>query len=231
MSTQPGPASVPQPETLKHAPAITDAYLNARANYLTWASLLAFWELIGISLTRKNWSFEIESPPKWVAPMLFIVVIYCGYKMTSEWMLCNPECRMRLAPKWNLRTAHGIALIAITISIIQYLLHIHIADYITHHQVGAFVVIAVVMTAVGAVPIYSMHTVEIKDDDPETQRPLEALGISRRSLLALALSPAVLSCIETAGNGSLSLFFVSLPMAIGAWIIYRNRKKTEATKA
>lgn len=110
----------------------------------------------------------------------------------------------------------------IAIAIIQYLLHIQIAGYIAHHQVKSFVVIAVVMIALGAFPIYSKRALKNYDlKDPKIPR----------SLLALAISSPVLSCIENIQGGNPSLFFVTLPMAISAWIIYRNRKKAEAAKA
>lgn len=140
MSSQPGPALVPQPEPPKEIPELTDAYRKAHKSYVLASGLLASWELIGITIqTKEKWGIELKSPAA-VPLILFTLVIYSGYKTTIEWWQCNPDRKKHPAAKWDYRIAHTIASAAIVISFIQYLLHIQIVDVLVHHRLRTLIV-------------------------------------------------------------------------------------------
>lgn len=167
MSTQPAPALVPQPEPTpappKEIPELTDAYRKAHKSYVLASGLLAAWELIGISLkTGEKWGIELKSPTA-VPLILFVLVIYSGYKMTIEWMQCNPDRQKHPAAKWDYRIAHGIAFSAIAISTVQYLLHIQLADFLGRHQRAVEIVLAsTVLPSIAVFAILSRNSPDIK---------------------------------------------------------------------
>lgn len=220
MSTQPAHAMIPQAEPPKDPSELTEAYRDARAVFILVAGLLASWELIGISLEPKpNWGFEIESATKAGLPILLIFVIFLGYIMNITWTHCNPESRKHAAPNRTPRTAHRIALIAIAIAIIQYLLHNQIAAYIARHQRQAFAVAAVLAfgLAVGSVG-------EILHAAATTPKMLKWLLITT---ILLAVSYG----FQAVERRSYSLVFAAFPGTICAWLLYYIRWRTKATKA
>jgi hypothetical protein len=98
------------------------------------SGLLASWELIGITLqTKEKWGIELKSPAG-VPLILFVLVLYSGYKLLIEWTQCDAERRKHLAAKVDYWVAHGIALIAIAISIVQYMTRIQIIDFLNKAQ-------------------------------------------------------------------------------------------------
>lgn len=217
MSSQPAPALAPQPEPPKVVPELTDAYRKAHKSYVLASGLLASWELIGITLdTKEKYGIELKSP-KAVPLILFTLVIYSGYKMTIEWMQCHPERRQHTAAKWDYRIAHGLAFVAIAISLIQYLLLIQVADIPGRHRL---IFPAIVLLAIWASGLIAM------------------IGSGPRSSFTsrvLWLIPffAVYSCVlifmaliqqnYTARKISLILVLLSLPVA--AWLSYSLWKR------
>lgn len=138
MSTQAAPAL--EPTQSKEVPQLTDAYRKAHKSYVMSSGLLASWELIGITLTTKErWGIELKSPSA-VPLILFTLVFYSGYKLTIEWLQCDPERRKNAAAKLDYVTAHVMALAAIAISVVQYLLRIQIVDALKHEQAIAVLV-------------------------------------------------------------------------------------------
>ncbi|HEY6252257.1 MAG TPA: hypothetical protein VI685_20060 [Candidatus Angelobacter sp.] len=160
MSAQPAPALIPQPEPPKEIPELTDAYRKVHKNYVLASGLLASWELIGITIqTKEKWGLELKSPAA-VPIILFSLVIYFGYKTWIEWWQCNPERKKHLAAKWDYRIAHAIALIAMGISTVQYLLRIQIVDLVGHYRDAIGLVLSVPF--VGMLIIVYLNTVPVK---------------------------------------------------------------------
>jgi len=107
---------------------LTEAYRKAHKSYVLSSGHLAAWELIGITLeTKEKWGIELKSPTA-VPLILFTLVIYSGYKMTVEWLQCDPVSRRHPAARVDFRIAHMIALMAIAISLAQYLWRIQIVE-------------------------------------------------------------------------------------------------------
>src|SRR5215469_16403924 len=112
----------------KEVPQPTEAYRKAHKIYVLVSGLLASWELIGVSLeTKEKWGIELKSP-KAVPLILFTLVFYTGYKMTVEWLQCDPARRQDKVAKLDFNVAHLIAIGAIGISVIQYLARIQVVD-------------------------------------------------------------------------------------------------------
>lgn len=160
MSSQPGPALVPQPEPTpappKEIPELTDAYRKAHKNYVLASGLLTAWELIGITPDTEKWGFKLQSPTA-VPLILFILVFYCGYKMTIEWMQCNRDSRAHSAARIDYRMAHITAFLAIDISIIQALLHIQIADTIIRYPLLSGVTVAGTLAVLGGLAVWRIR--------------------------------------------------------------------------
>lgn len=158
MSPQPARALVSQPELQKEIPELTDAYRKAHKSYVLASGLLASWELIGITLqTKEKWGIELKSPTA-VPLILFVLVIYSGYKTSIEWWQCNPERKQHPAAKWDYRVAHGIAFIAIVISIVQALLHIQILDVLARHTFIYRIILLVIIAPLIIVALFGKNT-------------------------------------------------------------------------
>jgi len=216
MSTQPVPALVSQPEPPKEIPELTDAYRKAHKNYVLASGLLASWELIGITLqTKEKWGIELKSPAA-VPLILFTLVIYSGYKMTIEWLQCNPDRQQHPAAKWDYRIAHIIALTAIAISVVQYLLHIQIVDVLGHHAFILRTAFLVLYLGILAVIFFGKHTYPSK-------RP--ALFLSLTMLMAIVFALDAIArrkpwfLIGAAALAGVTLFL--------AWPLYRLRSKSK----
>src|SRR5690348_4567751 len=136
------------PENVESAiPALTDSYQKAHKNYVLWSALLASWQLIGIELeTKEKWGVVLKSP-KAVPLVLFCLVLYFGFKISVEWMQCDEKRRQNLAAKIDYRVAHGIALCAIAISVIQALWQVQIFDWALKHSRAASALADVVLFA------------------------------------------------------------------------------------
>jgi hypothetical protein len=128
--------SSPQPAQLpirkkKAAPALTNTYQKAHKSYVLASALFASWVLIGFGLnTKDRWGLEIKSP-NGIPLILLTMIFYFGYRLTVEWMQCDEERRSMRVAKVDFLIAHGIAVVALSIGVIQYLSHIRIADYVS----------------------------------------------------------------------------------------------------
>ena len=151
MSTQADPVRIPEPNKVEQAsvPDLTDSYRKAHKGYVLAAGLLASWELLGVTLqTKEKWGIELKSPNA-VPLILFTVMFYSGYKMTIEWLQCDPERRRNKLAKLDYLIAHVIAAMATVIGIVQYLWRIQIVDILvrgglqgpgSHLTLGLFLV-------------------------------------------------------------------------------------------
>jgi hypothetical protein len=120
----------------KSPPPLSNAYQKAHRTYVLSAALFASWELIGIELkTEDKWGVKFQSPHA-VPLILLVMIVYFGYRLTVEWMQCDEERRSHRAANVDFVVAHTIAGLALLIFLIQYLLHIRIADTIIHAPVS-----------------------------------------------------------------------------------------------
>lgn len=109
-------------------PPVTDTYQKAHKNYVLWSALLASWQLIGITLeTKEKWGVTLKSPNA-VPLVLFCLVVYFGFKVIIEWSQCDDNRKQHIAARIDYGVAHAIAVSAIVISVVQYLLRIQIVD-------------------------------------------------------------------------------------------------------
>lgn len=128
MSSQPTLSAEPQ-RSPKDVPQLTDPYRKVHKLYVLFAGLLASWELIGVTLdTKDRWGIELKSP-KAVPLILLTLMLYSGYKTIIEWLQCGAE-RNKVA-RLDYWVAHSIALVAIVISVVQYLTKIQIVDLLS----------------------------------------------------------------------------------------------------
>jgi hypothetical protein len=132
MSTKPVQALVPEPPKPKRVPDLTSAYRKAHKNYVLVAGLLAAWELIGIDPDKlgEKWGIILKTP-KGVPLVLVTLLLYSGYKVTIEWVQCDPERRANVAARLDYRIAHLMALGTIVVGLVQYLARIRIADILS----------------------------------------------------------------------------------------------------
>lgn len=115
-------------ERRRRAPPLAEPYRKAYKSYVLTSGLLAAWELIGPVLdTKEKWGIEFKSPSA-VPLILFTLVFYLGYKMTVEWLQCGPMSRRHPAARIDYRVAHSIALIAVLITLLQYLWRFQIVE-------------------------------------------------------------------------------------------------------
>jgi hypothetical protein len=132
MSAAPIRTPESDPAPVREIPALTDAYRKAHKSYVLFAGLLASWELIGITInTKEKWGVELKSPAA-IPLILFTLVFYSGYKMTIEWLQCDAERRKHFAARTDYWVAHAIAIVAVGISVVQYLWRIRIVDILSN---------------------------------------------------------------------------------------------------
>ena len=120
------------------------------------------WELIGVTLqTKERWGIDLKSPNA-VPLILFTLMIYSGYKMTVEWLQCNLERRQNKAARVDYLVTHLIAVLALAISIIQYLARIQIVDVLSQHgssmKMTAFLVGSLILGIIALVIGFHGHT-------------------------------------------------------------------------
>jgi uncharacterized membrane protein len=109
-------------------PEVTKAYQTAHKNYVLVAALLGSWQLLGITVeTKDKWGITLKSPSA-VPLILFALVVYFGYKVTIEWLQCDERRRKNPAALLDFRIAHIIAVVSISISLVQYVLQRQLLD-------------------------------------------------------------------------------------------------------
>lgn len=124
------PASRRSDRSPEEVAQLADAYRKAHKAYVLASSLLASWELIGISLdTKEKWGIELKSPNA-IPLILFTLVIYFGYKLIIEWQLQHDTAKNRVA-ELDYRVAHSIAAAAILVCVIQHVADIQIVDLLS----------------------------------------------------------------------------------------------------
>lgn len=97
------------------------------------AALLGSWQLLGITIdTKEKWGISVKSPSA-VPVILFVLLVYFGYKVTIEWIQCDSGRKMHPAALLDFRIAHVIAVVAVLIAIIQYVLQRQLFDVIASH--------------------------------------------------------------------------------------------------
>jgi hypothetical protein len=133
MSTPPAPAL--EPELKESAattiPPVTDSYQKAHKSYVLFSALLASWQIIGITLeTKEKWGITLKSPNA-IPLVLVALVVYFGYKVTIEWKQCDEQRRLNVAAAVDFRVAHTLAILALVITSVQYLLRIQIFDVLS----------------------------------------------------------------------------------------------------
>ncbi len=114
-------------------PAVTESYQKTHKSYVMATALLASWQLIGITLeTKEKWGVSFKSPSA-IPLILIILVVYFGYRLTIEWLQCDPRRRTNLPAAIDYRVTHGLAIIALIITLIQYMLRKQVVDFILFH--------------------------------------------------------------------------------------------------
>ena len=98
------------PDRSADAPQLTEAYTNAQWHYFFASLVLAYWGPSGIAIDIKE-TLGINLNKGF----LFAVVLFCGYKMTIEWLQCGPE-RNKVA-KIDYWFHHLLAIAAIVFNI------------------------------------------------------------------------------------------------------------------
>jgi hypothetical protein len=144
----------PQPESdgLDVIPALTDTYQKAHKSYVLASGLLLSWVLIGISLeTKEKWGITLKSPNA-VPLILLALVFYSGYRLIIEWAQCDPRRKNIRAAKLDNLVAHFIALSALVIAFIQYLLRIQIVDVARTHQMSILLGVVTIYVSFGVPP-------------------------------------------------------------------------------
>jgi hypothetical protein len=134
MSTPPAEPKEPESKILHttRVPPLTGSYEKAHKSYVLFSALLASWQIIGITLeTKEKWGLTFKSPNA-VPLVLVSLVVYFGYKVTIERMQVEEGRRQNIAAAIDFRVAHALAVVALGITGIQYLLHVQIFDVISH---------------------------------------------------------------------------------------------------
>lgn len=134
MSTPPTDLKEPGPKPLHttRVPPLTGSYEKAHKSYVLFSALLASWQIIGITLeTKEKWGVTFKSPNA-VPLVLVSLVVYFGYKVTIEWVQVEEGRRNNIAAAIDFRVAHALAVVALGITFIQYLLHVQIFDVLSH---------------------------------------------------------------------------------------------------
>src|SRR6185437_13020086 len=127
------PMSTATPQHYPSLPPVTDAYRKAHKNYVLSAALLGSWQLIGITIeTKEKWGVSLKSPAA-VPVILFVLVVYFGYRMTVEWLQCDEGRRMHRIAVLDYRVAHAIAAVSVSIAIIQYVFERQVIDIVNHY--------------------------------------------------------------------------------------------------
>ena len=113
-------------------PEFGTPYDKARKGYSLASALLLAWEPIGIEISPEPFDglhVTFKSPS--AAPYILIaVVLYFGFRLTVEWYQAEPARRQRVASRADFFVAHALAVAAISLYVVQALLHVQVANKI-----------------------------------------------------------------------------------------------------
>lgn len=221
-------------------PPLTEAYRKAHKSYVLASGLLAAWELIGVTLdTKGRWGVDLKSPSA-VPLILFTLVFYSGYKMTIEWLQCEPISRTHRAARLDHLVAHLIALTALSIALLQYLWRIQIVELANHWFskdksdvifVACFGALGVILAKAGqSFPIRFRHFQSARYEAPQGALAFLAIPLFFTSSLCLGL--LVISFLlgrQIWARGILH-FAVSSAVGLSAFVFFRviERKRLKA---
>lgn len=118
-----------------------EQYHKARSKLALFSGLLLGWEIIGVELAgRPLTSIQITLKSPQAAPYIFIALIaYFTFRLTVEWLLCAPGQRRAVPARADYYGAHGIAIAALLLYLLQRLLGVQIADSLSRAPIIALI--------------------------------------------------------------------------------------------
>lgn len=117
---------------------LSDAYQRSRRNYGFTSGILLVWEFIGISVDQKPFqsiNLEIVTPEA-VPVLLFLLIVYHGFRTGIEWHQCDIERRLLFPSKLDYRTAHTLGIGSITLYTLQQASGTQLAELLANSGYG-----------------------------------------------------------------------------------------------
>jgi hypothetical protein len=132
----------------------TSGYRGISKSYVLVSGLLASRSLLGVTIeTKDKWGITIQSP-NGVPLILISLVLYLGYRLIVEWVQCDANYRNNKAARLDFGVSHFIALTALAIPTIQFLIHRQIVDVIVKDVGRHLVVVKVFAFIIGCAFLY-----------------------------------------------------------------------------
>jgi len=119
------------------------SYRRVRGLYTFTSGLLAAWEMMGVELSHApapGAGIRLKSPEA-VPSVLLVFLVYLAFRMTLEWLECEPEYRRRWPPRADFIAAHALAGGAALLCTAQRALRLQIAS----HFGGAIVYLGILI--------------------------------------------------------------------------------------
>jgi hypothetical protein len=171
---------------------IPEPYRKVRKTYTFLAVFLLFWEFLGIqinSISSNNVSLEIQTPEA-IPSILFLMVIYFGYRLYSEWHYFNYYNLQSKLPVLDYYLSQLLGILSVTVYFTQNTLKFQIIEQFTLDIATTFA-----LTVIGIILLIALYTsfVNLK----KVKFRLKNLGKQQKLIIYL---PIILT----------SLFFLSI---------------------